>query len=687
MLKTWRFLASAINTNLGKPRLLDRDTMWRMRAGAIPIRKVWVERRYSVVERGESSKDDVMRVKKVRCMEQQVLLVESSNFPNMWVLPAGGQLLPYPENGTIDTDRKESPQQAATMHAAQEAGCIGELGEGVGSTKDAWKHAMTRWFPMTDVREVDEDGQHFAFHDENERRRQWFPYLQEMVVTKGEEPPHGMLGTRYTVVGDAALKLLWRRSLHQALQGIVDGFVSPCDPAIVKVKRLWDGTPALPSDNAKAWMCIDSASGALVVGTEAVYHNDPRPKYKPGPLESLDDFEAVAIYIATQAEAGGTEAGVDEQTYLQIVIGPHGHYLVQLMKGHRRIVKTVLTSDQLVGHEWYLNLLPNQREETRQQLLYSQASISRDKTRWVSTLVIPKVFVPEEVPTRQSFLTNFYSISGRGSHRRYVAMTEVPYLKEEASLDMHKGEGVDRLHPDMHAFMSFTTIKIPRLPHLCNWTEDVNAAVAVGPNTVQALSESLQAKQGDTRVVDAGWDTMGWYWDNLSRPTNKPALRTPSYPGIKEKKSIFAWKDNSRPPTAIDMALGARIDASQFRPSDPSETPRERNPEPDSDPWQHPGATAPFSKPKQAPTSPLNSPTARARRGSPSRGSPLRGSPTAAGLRASPTAAGGTSPLRTSPTPAGGYEAPPPSSPLATSPKTPPMKSAPPGWGGAPPQL
>jgi hypothetical protein len=76
-------------------------------------------------------------------------------------------------------------------------------------------------------------------------------------------------------------------------------------------------------------------------------------------------------------------------------------------------------------------------------------------------------------------------------------------------------------------------------------------------------------------------------------------LRTPGYPDIVEKKSIFAWKDNSRPPTAIDIALNSKLDPSQFR---PQETPRERvNPEPDSDPWQHPGATTPFKHLEQSP--------------------------------------------------------------------------------------
>lgn len=67
-------------------------------------------------------------------------------------------------------------------------------------------------------------------------------------------------------------------------------------------------------------MCIDSSSGALVIGTEATFHNDPRPRVRPGPMEGLDSppFECVALYIATQADAGKTGIATEQMTYLQV---------------------------------------------------------------------------------------------------------------------------------------------------------------------------------------------------------------------------------------------------------------------------------------------------------------------------------------------------------------------------------
>lgn len=33
------------------------------------------------------------------------------------------------------------------------------------------------------------------------------------------------------------------------------------------------------------------------------------------------------------------------------------------------------------------------------------------------------------------------------------------------------------------------------------------------------------------RLRDAGWDTVGQYWDNMARRADRLALRTASYPG------------------------------------------------------------------------------------------------------------------------------------------------------------
>jgi hypothetical protein len=36
--------------------------------------------------------------------------------------------------------------------------------------------------------------------------------------------------------------------------------------------------------------------------------------------------------------------------------------------------------------------------------------------------------------------------------------------------------------------------------------------MAIGPKTVAKIAERLSEDDNDRRVIDAGWDTMGWYW-------------------------------------------------------------------------------------------------------------------------------------------------------------------------------
>ena len=129
----------------------------------------------------------------------------------------------------------------------------------------------------------------------------------------------------------------------------------------MSVKRNWDGSACSPSHRAKAWVCIDSGSGSLVLGVEATYSDDSRPRAAPGPTIDLDSYESVAFYLATQAQATRSDVATDDIEYLQIILGPHGHYMVQKLRGNRKVELTCLSHDALMTQEWYSSLLPKQR--------------------------------------------------------------------------------------------------------------------------------------------------------------------------------------------------------------------------------------------------------------------------------------------------------------------------------------
>ena len=207
--------------------------------------------------------------------------------------------------------------------------------------------------------------------------------------------------------------------------------------------------------------------------------------------------------------------------------------------------------------------------------------------------------------TGPRYCGNLYSIFGPSGARNYLATFPVPGYREQFENKMHQDVIGDRIHPDMHAFLAFGLLQIPSLTHLCNWNlDEATLLQSVGPKTVQDHRNRMRlAQEADPRASDAGWDTMGQYWDNLSRRADRLALRTPSYPGIKSQ--TIPWKDNSRPPTRIaERAVGggAQNQMSKYA---------HKHVQPDSDPWQHPGASSPFAKVKDqvnAATSPGRSP-------------------------------------------------------------------------------
>ena len=590
ILKMWRFMSAQLNPALGQPRLVDPKLVLRVRAGCVPVRTVVVPKTY-IENRAAADSNDVIPVElSVDCTEVQVLLVSSLTYPSLWVLPSGVQRIPRACDGVIDWD-VQSPEDAAIQHAADEAGCEGEIASFLGPIEDHWKNTITRWFHLDKVAFEDDYKRPLPCWTEKDlRSRKWFPLISEEVVQSGLLPPHGKRGTTYTVIGPAAEQLLWRRPLHQAVQAYVDGFATFGEPLMISVRRNWDGRACSPSHRAKAWCCLDSGSGSLVLGFEATYSDDSRPRVGAGPCINLDSYESVAFYLASQAPHGSvrSDADVDDIEYVQIVVGPHGHYMVQKLQGNRKVLLSCLSHDELMTQEWYTALLPRQRDPLRADIKLCKTAISYDKSKWTGVIVVPQPFVPPG----PRYCGNFYSMFGPESGRKYLATFPVPGYRERFRHQMHQDVVGDRIHPDMHAFIAFHLLNVPSLPHLCNWNPDEGMLLqTVGEKTVKEHREKLrQQQEADPRASDAGWDTLGQYWDNLSRRTDRLALRTPSYPGIKSQS--IPWKDNSRPPTRIrEKAVpgGAQNQMSKHA---------FKHVQPDSDPWQHPGASSPFAKVK-----------------------------------------------------------------------------------------
>jgi len=92
------------------------------------------------------------------------------------------------------------------------------------------------------------------------------------------------------------------------------------------IRHCWDGTPA----PVEAWIQLDVRlrDGDLEINFCAPYYGDEIPKGPRGRCPRLWEHEVVELFLL--GENG---------RYLEIELGPHGHYLALLLHGRRNVVR------------------------------------------------------------------------------------------------------------------------------------------------------------------------------------------------------------------------------------------------------------------------------------------------------------------------------------------------------------
>ncbi len=151
--------------------------------------------------------------------------------------------------------------------------------------------------------------------------------------------------------------------------------------AALRIDRTWDGRRARPDEIAR--LEIEPRGGHLVLRVDAPFHGDPPPASPPGSTEGLWEHEAVEAFLL----------GRDGE-YLEIELGPHGHYLVLRFRGPRKAVARGIP----LGYE---------------------ARIEGD--RWRGTAAIPFERLPAGIDR-----VNAYAVHGSGPGRRHLAAFPVP---------------------------------------------------------------------------------------------------------------------------------------------------------------------------------------------------------------------------------------------------------------------
>jgi hypothetical protein len=164
------------------------------------------------------------------------------------------------------------------------------------------------------------------------------------------------------------------------------------------IAQTWDAQPI--DESEQVVVTLARRRDDLVVEVDAPYHGDPRPTVAPGRLDRLWEYEVVELFLA----------GADER-YLELEVGPHGHYLVLQLAGRRHV-------------------------ERRALLAQFEAVLSGH--RWRGTARLPVAYLPPDVVRG-----NAYAMHDVGPNRRYLAAFPVP------------GE-----RPDFHALDRFGPVEI-----------------------------------------------------------------------------------------------------------------------------------------------------------------------------------------------------------------------------------
>lgn len=168
---------------------------------------------------------------------------------------------------------------------------------------------------------------------------------------------------------------------------------SALPPASIRIERSWDG---LHSRRDGPVLSLHFGASELELTLDAPYHADPPPPAPPGSCPRLWEHEVVELFLLGHAER-----------YLELELGPHGHYLVLRLAGVRQVREQGLP-------------LPHYRAHIH-------------GARWSARAHVPLAWLP---PSWSRF--NAYAIDGQGQHRRYWAHFPVPGP-----------------HPDFHRLHSF----------------------------------------------------------------------------------------------------------------------------------------------------------------------------------------------------------------------------------------
>jgi RimJ/RimL family protein N-acetyltransferase len=169
----------------------------------------------------------------------------------------------------------------------------------------------------------------------------------------------------------------------------------------LEIANTWDGRDLPERERVSVHLAF--AQTELRLAVDAPFHADPPPDLAPGACPRLWEHEVVEFFLLG-----------DDERYLEVELGPHGHHLVLALHGRRNIVSALPHG------------LP----------IFYRAE--RSGSRWRGAARVPLAWYPPGLNR-----CNVYAMSGAGSARRHLAWQPVPGSEP----DFHRLEHFAPLDP------------------------------------------------------------------------------------------------------------------------------------------------------------------------------------------------------------------------------------------------
>lgn len=168
------------------------------------------------------------------------------------------------------------------------------------------------------------------------------------------------------------------------------------------INKDWRGQESLVAPYNVDFL-ISQTTGDVMITIDAPFHNDPKPPYSPGKVDNLYDYEVVEVFIS-----GYPSSYHEDCPYLEIEVGPHGHYFLGffLQEADFDNVDTSIDFENM-----------------------PRMKIDYEKKRWKCEISVPSFLLPEPMCGEDlsvCWRVNTYAIFGVDENRKYLAYSPVP---------------------------------------------------------------------------------------------------------------------------------------------------------------------------------------------------------------------------------------------------------------------